>query len=560
MPDTATQTINILVERPGGGTTPPITPPGVPNTDTDGSVLTALGSIKDYLTSNVWLVIALSVLIVAIAIATLLIAKHHRKQSLTIKTNKVNRKWLKPATAIMSVITIAVLAASHIAPVKAADPLITADTGPINITILEGSTGTTSASTTSTVTIESDTYGYILDAYASGNDTPIGTSGLTTNTLLGNGKIALDLSSEDTIPPITNETVSADSLSPTFLTDTGTATSTAGDTLTFELTVTVDNTLPAGMYEVDLFYNAELNLVPQTMQQMTAAYCADTNNMVVGNIITLEDERDRTSGAVGTGTMYRIRKMEDNKCWMIDNLALELTPGMTLTSADSNVATDTTVWFTQDGTQGGVPLAGMPGGSNFTTSGWLTVDNSSATGANLSAWRQVDPSNTINCSNGTAFNAASNTGCGYLYNWYTATAGTGNYNIYGGTTGASASICPANWSLPTGSGNIMIGFANRDFGLLNSMMFNAANPGATNNTNYSAAPRPANWLQGGLWQGTLSGNYYSGFSNKGSIGMYWSSIGGASSGRASILTIATGSVEPGTDRGSGDGMAARCLL
>ncbi len=53
---------------------------------------------------------------------------------------------------------------------------------------------------------------------------------------------------------------------------------------------------------------------PPSMQDFTPALCEAATP---GEIIVLRDTRD--------GTFYRVKKMADNNCWMIDNLALDLT-------------------------------------------------------------------------------------------------------------------------------------------------------------------------------------------------------------------------------------------
>jgi len=46
------------------------------------------------------------------------------------------------------------------------------------------------------------------------------------------------------------------------------------------------------------------------MQTFTAGQC---NAMTPGDVTVLTDNRD--------GKLYRVRKMPDGKCWMLDNLA-----------------------------------------------------------------------------------------------------------------------------------------------------------------------------------------------------------------------------------------------
>ncbi len=59
---------------------------------------------------------------------------------------------------------------------------------------------------------------------------------------------------------------------------------------------------------------------PTTMDTFTSDYC--TNSMTEGQTLTLTDSRD--------GNEYRVRKLADGKCWMIDNLKIQ---NKTLTQA-----------------------------------------------------------------------------------------------------------------------------------------------------------------------------------------------------------------------------------
>lgn len=46
-----------------------------------------------------------------------------------------------------------------------------------------------------------------------------------------------------------------------------------------------------------------------TMQNFTQSNC---NAMTVGQVVSLTDSRNKQT--------YRVKKMQDNKCWMVDNL------------------------------------------------------------------------------------------------------------------------------------------------------------------------------------------------------------------------------------------------
>ncbi|MDR1300241.1 MAG: hypothetical protein LBK50_00880, partial [Candidatus Nomurabacteria bacterium] len=262
-----------------------------------------------------------------------------------------------------------------------------------------------------------------------------------------------------------------------------------------------------------------------TMQALTSSICQsadyDSSNGGINenNTVTLTDTRANNQA-------YLVRKLADGNCWMIDNLKLELKNGMVLSPVNTNVTSDTTIYFTQNGAAGGVALDGMT--YNFTTSGYLTRDNTNANGYdgigenNYTAWRQVDPSNIAMCKdnyysgNGNGditYNNNSKTGCGYLYNFYTAAAGTVDRTKTNGE--ANGSICPAGWKLPSGRNS------SGDYGKLDL----AYQPGGTGTGGIRLGDDVISqnlWLSAGAWQGTLSGMYVSEIIKHGE-GYYWSS-------------------------------------
>ena len=102
---------------------------------------------------------------------------------------------------------------------------------------------------------------------------------------------------------------------------------TNGDTTTMTFGAKVDMTQDAGLYELALNFVAVSNVVPApAMQNFTLDQCqalaSDAN-------FTVTDSRD--------GSDYTVRYINGN-CWMTQNL--RLSGGRTLTSADSNVASN----------------------------------------------------------------------------------------------------------------------------------------------------------------------------------------------------------------------------
>ncbi len=125
------------------------------------------------------------------------------------------------------------------------------------------------------------------------------------------------------------------------------------------------------------------------MQDMTAEVCQNTYGHASKQLI---DKRDNKT--------YWVTKLMDGNCWMTQNLELI---NKTISAEDSDFDSGT---FT-------IPESG----NRFTT---MTEESAQA---------YYDPT------------------YGGYYNWYTAVAGK---NFYSDST---TSICPKNWSLPSGSGN-----------------------------------------------------------------------------------------------------------
>ena len=264
-----------------------------------------------------------------------------------------------------------------------------------------------------------------------------------------------------------------------------------------------------------------------TMQNFTQSNC---NSMTVGQVVSLTDSRN--------GQTYRVKKMQDNKCWMVDNLKYA-------GEANTDLAN-------VDGTYGLV--------YNNESSKYNTVDGTDTESTeNFDKAFYNNPMSTSYCY-GTSIQS-SYTKCGYLYNWYAATAGTGTYATSTEGTNVSGSICPTGWRLPsamsdgstaTGNGT---SFTAADFAVLNaSMNAGSLTSGSTTSSYY------ANWLFTGAWSGVFSGYWYNGFYNQGSYGYYWSSTANSST-FARNLSFDSSYVGPGNFNGNKcSGRAIRCVL
>ena len=253
------------------------------------------------------------------------------------------------------------------------------------------------------------------------------------------------------------------------------------------------------------------------MQGFTAAQCQalpiydGTNDSALR---TLTDNRD------GTTRSYRIAKLADNKCWMLDNLKLGKTTGTTtLTPANTNIATNFTL-------------------PQLITTGTASYDIPQATGP--------VPGDTGNGA----------TNYGYLYNWPAATAGETRTTMPGGSGNAQYSICPKNWRLPTGGYNADRSNTVGDFPDLDRAF------GGTGQYAESGEANIAKWQNTGPFKGVFSGGWGGSFDVQGSYGSWWSSS--ASPGDSDVAFdayVSPDGVGPGEDGdGRGGGFGVRCLL
>jgi uncharacterized protein (TIGR02145 family) len=163
-----------------------------------------------------------------------------------------------------------------------------------------------------------------------------------------------------------------------------------GDSINFDVRINSSSTTAVDTHNVDVEYTKQR---VEFMQNFSTAKC---DNMSIyslpGSELDLVDARDAKT--------YKIRKLDDNKCWMVDNLALQ--GPMTLDAQTSDRTTGTYA----------LPVVATP--------------NSETYCANLD--QAIYPHR-----------------CGNHYNWTVAAAGS----ISSVAQTAAISICPKNWRLPT---------------------------------------------------------------------------------------------------------------
>ena len=143
--------------------------------------------------------------------------------------------------------------------------------------------------------------------------------------------------------------------------------------------------------------------------------------MSIGQSIALTDARD--------GNTYTVTKLADGKCWMTENLRLDL--------SDSNLVIN-------------------KNNTNNPTDEFIDIINTHSTPVN-----SFCTNNTTACINSIGHSSNNLTSDEYYYygsyyNWYTATAGNGKQETSSPGAKATGDLCPKGWYLPTGYGSSSI--------------------------------------------------------------------------------------------------------
>lgn len=221
-----------------------------------------------------------------------------------------------------------------------------------------------------------------------------------------------------------------------------------------------------------------------SMQSMTKSECQAKAS---SSPVTITDSRD--------GKSYRVKYI-NGLCTMIDNLDFQITTGMTLTTANTNITANRTLG----------------------TVGSLTSGNS------------YDEMRILH---------SSTSGYGTYYNYAAATLGTitGSSN----STEATQDICPKGWRLPAG-GNTSTGYEQK---LLTNNVFQTWQSIGTFDDSFKVAA-------GYYFSGSLN--------LSGSRGYWWSSTASNTASRYSLLYYTSNGLRSGSYNNRYNGFSVRCVL
>ncbi len=262
-------------------------------------------------------------------------------------------------------------------------------------------------------------------------------------------------------------------------------------TVNFKIAARASNTQPSGEYTNVINFTAVSNTIPTTMLDAFIASGAEMHNgyfkmqdmtPTICKSIDTDGEKGMQLIDVRDDKVYWVAKLKDGNCWMTQNLDLDLSSEVALTSETSDIDPEsygTTIYtaetgYSKDKDTGVVSwLPNTIDGEGIQRADTIDMVWSSDTAATVPRWtddynkpysanagdryRYTNPS-TYNEANYVSLEACSNNndgdtaGCqhthfGNYYNWPAATAtndasAASNWSTWGN------SVCPKNWDLP----------------------------------------------------------------------------------------------------------------
>ena len=358
------------------------------------------------------------------------------------------------------------------------------------------------------------------------------------------------------------------------------ASTTNNDTTTLTFAAKADYEKPAGAYDISLNFKT-IPIVTQTyMQNMDPSVCTEAPTIVI-------DSRDEQP--------YLIQRLADGKCWMLDNLDLDLTNKTivdNLTTENTNI--DTTndpnaLDYLRNG--GGIASdkyatvglelhnwtgAGMtPLSPNYSYSQPLVNRSGKCDSTKNASWPCVgvwqnadythntvldkaDAANTIIKDNANNIGGPGSYKIGTYYNYCAASAGTYCYgnNTSAGTppedSSPTSDICPAGWHMPSDNGG-----TNGDYFTLCSAI-KGGNEGCTGEAWNTMSITDFTSMQYQL-STPLSGGYVSGTAyRRGTYGNFWSTTYSSGTNMRDLIVRSSG-VYPQDTNYRYNGRSVRCV-
>jgi hypothetical protein len=319
------------------------------------------------------------------------------------------------------------------------------------------------------------------------------------------------------------------------------STASGTETTNFLIGAYADQNQLAGDYRNVINFNIVTNMVKYTiadapdMQSVASGTDGCPSTLPTGQAYELTDSRD--------GEVYKVARLADGKCWLLDNLRLDLTNSTvlnTLSSANTNINSATeaaTLKSLKEGNRDAGNQYATAGVSNWTSDYSHSAPLIATSGNCYDASCVNDPESgkwnkdaVVSNSLGSGSNKV-----GAYYNYCAASAGSYCYDSDAGTGNASQDICPKGWRMPTGgsSGEYQA-------------LYTAYSSNVTNFQNALST--------------TLSGGFYSGSARgQGSVVYFWSATCYNSSYMYRLYADSS-SVNPQGSSNRSYGTSVRCVF
>ena len=290
------------------------------------------------------------------------------------------------------------------------------------------------------------------------------------------------------------------------------------------LTYTLDQTSESNALSLTAMWKEFDNTMQGFANGDASTTCAE---MSINDTLELKDSRDNQT--------YKVAKLKDGKCWMVENLNLA---GNTALSADN---TDVTSAY----------ISSFSTSNNLTKTGnTIVLPTSSTSGFSSNNYSYVYNS-------GNKTNNCADPGCYSYYSWDAATLGSGR-TISTDDTDAPYSICPKGWKLPTSRTASTTNWQTtsdfyqlaHQYGLDSTTSTSESDNGFYTQAGPGTTP---NFLLAGLCN---NGSFYGG----GSFGIYWSSTSYSYMDVARNLYFDSSSVDSANYDDRYVGFSVRCLF
>ena len=314
------------------------------------------------------------------------------------------------------------------------------------------------------------------------------------------------------------------------------------------------------------------------MQDMTTDICNSVTRTGIETTTQLVDTRDNN--------LYWVAKLADDKCWMTQNLDLDIngTNTVALTSENTDISTDPNIYASSGiysdytvnngvytwnaantATTSGRAIT-YPSSGNPTVSNWVNNDKTpySAEGGDTYYYTSGNNNGDTRYTSLQACKDAGHTEtecgryfAGNYYNWTASVASNNSTNISANNDKATNSICPKGWRLPNDS---TTDNEYNEFGklLYYGYSITTAASNGTNSVKYKTAADFVRMRSDPLYF-VRSGGIYGGILySSGVYGYYWPSTVASGSG-AYGLSFNSTDVWPSDGGGRVNGWSVRCV-